>query len=415
VFRRPELGTYGAKHIQSPNLDALARDALVFERAVRYCPSPTTLVWSSVVGPRLDHFRSLRPTCAVHHGFLVHAVPDILLDVATPRYDSQLRDRTGILANDGRSQRHFSPTAFQRVRLPNYWHGQNISRSQLSLDNRPRQVQLWVVGRKFQLVTGEQPQHKLLATMILTFCPEKPRSRCVITCCVTQESMPYFNFDNWSHYGDSISFGAFDVPDNNMQDGQFADRAVKWIERFSRDQRTKTDKRPFFLGVGFRELPAFPVLFLRVYLLTYLPTYRCNDAPDRPHIPYLAPQKYFDLYPNASEIPLAANPRHAVGMPAVAYSVSQGIRIFKDATAVHANVSRCYNDIQYAYSDACVWVDGPRKVFAQHVKRAYFACISYVDAQIGRIVDALKEHDLYDKTVISFNGDHVRDESSLPC
>jgi arylsulfatase A-like enzyme len=102
-------------------------------------------------------------------------------------------------------------------------------------------------------------------------------------------------------------------------------------------------------------------------------------------------------------------------MPAVAYSVSQGIRIFKDATAVHANVSRCYNDIQYAYSDACVWVDGPRKVFAQHVKRAYFACISYVDAQIGRIVDALKEHDLYDKTVISFNGDHVRDESSLPC
>ena len=54
--------------------------------------------------------------------------------------------------------------------------------------------------------------------------------------------MPYFNFDNWSHYGDSISFGAFDVPDNDMQDGQFADRAVEWIERFSTNQRTKTDE-----------------------------------------------------------------------------------------------------------------------------------------------------------------------------
>ena len=82
--------------------------------------------------------------------------------------------------------------------------------------------------------------------------------------------MPYFNFDNWSHYGDKISFGAFDVPDNDMQDGQFADRAVEWIGRFSKDQRTKTDERPFFLGVGFRErlqtlahlVPGIPPVYL---------------------------------------------------------------------------------------------------------------------------------------------------------
>ena len=77
----------------------------------------------------------------------------------------------------------------------------------------------------------------------------------------SQESMPYFNFDNWTKHGDSVSFGAFDVPDNNMQDGMFADRAISWIERFAADQQAGTDARPFFLGVGFH----------RPVLLAWLP------------------------------------------------------------------------------------------------------------------------------------------------
>jgi hypothetical protein len=92
--------------------------------------------------------------------------------------------------------------------------------------------------------------------------------------------------------------------------------------------------------------------------------------------------------------------------------VSKGIRVFQDCAAIHEDVERCYSDVQYAYSDKCVWVDGPRKVFAQEVKRAYWACISYVDAQVGRIVAALKAEGLYDSTVISFNGDHGYRESS---
>jgi hypothetical protein len=96
----------------------------------------------------------------------------------------------------------------------------------------------------------------------------------------------------------------------------------------------------------------------------------------------------------------------------VSYSVSKGIRVFQDCAAIHEDVERCYSDVQYAYSDKCVWVDGPRKVFAQEVKRAYWACISYVDAQVGRIVAALKAEGLYDSTVISFNGDHGYRESS---
>ena len=76
-----------------------------------------------------------------------------------------------------------------------------------------------------------------------------------------------------------------------------------------------------------------------------------------------------------------------------------------DRKVTTTTVNRCYSDIEYAYSDKCVWVDGPRKVFAQNVKRAYFACISYVDAQVGRIIAALKQEGLYDSTVISFNGE----------
>ena len=115
-------------------------------------------------------------------------------------------------------------------------------------------------------------------------------------------------------------------------------------------------------------------------------------------------------------------------MPDVAYSVSKGLRVFQDCAAVHDDVERCYSDVEYAYSDACVWVDGPRKLFAQNIRRACetrtlsldlrarvslvlspvssdWACISYVDAQVGRIVDALKAQGLYDSTIISFNGD----------
>jgi len=57
-------------------------------------------------------------------------------------------------------------------------------------------------------------------------------------------------------------------------------------------------------------------------------------------------------------------------MPDVAYSVSKGLRVFQDCAAVHDDVERCYSDVEYAYSDACVWVDGPRKLFAQNIRRA---------------------------------------------
>ena len=321
---RPELGAYGASHVHSPHLDALAADGMVFERSY--------IMVSLCMPSRTAFLTSRRPDTTKNY-------------VIGAEYW-----RTTGGPNATTLPQHFKQSGYRTVGMGKIFHGAQFP---------------WTPGQ----------------------CG-KGQGECFSSGAWdgnfswSQEAMPYFNFDNWSHYGDSVTFKAFDVPDNNMQDGMFADRAVSWIERFAGDQKAG-DARPFFLGVGFH----------------------------RPHVPYLAPQRYFDLYPEPEDIPLAAHPRHARNMPDVAYSVSKGLRVFQDCAAVHEDVERCYSDVEYAYSDACVWVDGPRKLFAQNIRRAYWACISYVDAQVGRIVDALKAQGLYDSTIISFNGDRKQNHA----
>lgn len=102
----------------------------------------------------------------------------------------------------------------------------------------------------------------------------------------------------------------------------------------------------------------------------------------KPHSPLIAPKKYFDLY-DALKIPLppdfAARPKALPGAPEIAIPARNGdLFIDRDATP-----------------DA-----------ARDMKKAYFACISFVDAQVGRVLDAVDRLKLWDNTVIVFWGDH---------
>jgi len=138
-----------------------------------------------------------------------------------------------------------------------------------------------------------------------------------------------------------------DVADEALPDGELATKAIATL-RVVRD-------RPFFLALGFA----------------------------KPHLPFVAPRKYYDLYP-ADAIQLAANPRPPDGAPAMALHNSAELRQ--------------YPDIPKA---------GPLpEAQARALRRAYFASISYVDAQIGRVLAELDRLGLRDRTIVVLWGDH---------
>ena len=95
----------------------------------------------------------------------------------------------------------------------------------------------------------------------------------------------------------------------------------------------------------------------------------------RPHVPDIATKKYFDLYP-LDQMTLPVEPvGHMTNIPPV---------------ALHPN------PLNYGLEPDKL------KVF----KRAYLASISFVDAQVGKVLDALDRLDLADKTIVVFWGDH---------
>lgn len=130
--------------------------------------------------------------------------------------------------------------------------------------------------------------------------------------------------------------------DTDHSDGIGATEAVRLLERF------KKNAEPFFLAVGFY----------------------------RPHTPYVAPKKYFELYPLDQIILPKLSADDLTRTPAAAYAS--------------------------ALPEQDAATDDQRRLAIQ----AYHASISFMDAQVGRVVAALDRLGLTDQTVIVFTSDH---------
>jgi iduronate 2-sulfatase len=137
-----------------------------------------------------------------------------------------------------------------------------------------------------------------------------------------------------------------DVPDNALADGQTADRAIEVLN--------EVKGKPFFLAVGFV----------------------------KPHLPFVAPKKYFDLYPlERFRVPDMQPPKD---VPPVALTTWGELRQYEGMPK-----------------------SGPMPdAHARELIRAYYAAASYADAQIGRVLDQLDRLDLREKTVVVLWGDH---------
>lgn len=139
-----------------------------------------------------------------------------------------------------------------------------------------------------------------------------------------------------------------DVEDDAYSDGLIAAEAVSRLKAASEEP-----DRPFFLAVGFI----------------------------RPHLPFVAPKKYWDQFdPNQLPMPTLHSP--PAGAPSYAPTTGGELRI--------------YSDMKQEVDDATT----------RHLIHGYYAAASYTDAQIGKVLDAVKQLGLADNTIIALWGDH---------
>lgn len=144
-------------------------------------------------------------------------------------------------------------------------------------------------------------------------------------------------------FGGTLSWYASPRPDAEHTDGMLAEDA-KWVL----ERCAKRNNRPFFLAVGFY----------------------------RPHTPYVAPKPYFDRYDQAK-------------MPVV-----QGVE----------------QDVQDLPADALGSHKKDHELLTDKLRReaiqAYYASTTFMDAQVGAVLDALDETGLADNTIVVFTSDH---------
>jgi iduronate 2-sulfatase len=116
----------------------------------------------------------------------------------------------------------------------------------------------------------------------------------------------------------------------------------------------------------------------------------------KPHLPHVIPSKYFDLYPldNVSLPPNAAVPQ---GFLEENWHANGNMEI-----VTYAN-----NDAAFNQTDGTFGFNKPvNDAHARELRRGYFAASTFVDAQVGRIMDALDQHSFADNTIVAVWSDH---------
>jgi arylsulfatase A-like enzyme len=300
---RPQLGCYGDKLIQSPNIDRIAARGIVFNKAYTQqavcSPSRTAIM----TGLRPDvtkvwdldtHFRPAQPDC-----------------ITLPQ--------------------HFKANGYQCEALSKIYHkGHEDGRSWTAPHWYPfgRSVDTDLVDWTKQIVTKHDVN-------VLEYSSTEANDTSVK------------KKDKEAKAGPSFEISSKD--DSELPDGATADEAVKRLATL------KAKGQPFFLAVGFL----------------------------KPHLPFVAPKKYWDLY-DPNSIPLPAIDHLPKGAPPYVGHTNGEIHNYPGVPKG----------------------DPIQADFAKNLRHGYYACISYMDAQVGKVLDALEKEGLADNTIIVLWGDH---------
>jgi len=287
---RPELGCYGNNSVVSPNIDRIADNGMVFERA--YCQFP-------LCGPSrcslLTGMYATKNRFSGNSSIVDNEVPNVLPLPECFKRNGYYTVSDGKIFHD---------------------HGNLIdgfdSWSEIPWEANPG---FWVW--------------------------------------MEDESRQYTNkgYKHIKEYRQNIgpSWEAADVPDDAYPTGLLTNKAISDI------QRLKNMDKPFFLAVGYR----------------------------KPHLPVNAPKKYWDLY-DRSQFKLADNFNQWYNLPKKVNTNSSELRRYRDIP----------NSGQI---EEKTWLT---------LLHGYYACVSYTDAQIGRLLDELENQGLSDNTIVVVLGDH---------
>ena len=145
-----------------------------------------------------------------------------------------------------------------------------------------------------------------------------------------------------------------DMPDSVYFDGAQTAVALQKLAEL------RARKQPFFFAIGYY----------------------------RPHLPFNAPKKYWDLY-DRDTIPVATNPNLPKNAPIMAINNMRELRGYTEFKQVPHPID-----------------GGVSASEARLLKHGYYASVSYIDAQVGRLLDRLDELELSDNTIVVLWGDH---------
>jgi arylsulfatase A-like enzyme len=282
---RPELNCYGAGHIVSPNIDALADEAVVFTRAYTQqavcAPSRNTLM--SGLRPDGLGIYDLRT-------FFRTKAPDVVT-----------------------LSQHFMQQGYQAEGMGKIYHTGHGNKNDSLSWSRPHWYPHSLINQRDPIQSGD-------TTHLHTSYPK-----------IGGKNIPWVNSR---------------LPEELHNDAMVTTYALERMEAMK--------GKPFFLAVGMV----------------------------KPHLPFVAPSKYWDLYdPARITVP---SPDKPDVHPAYSFTNWGELRKYHGIPA----------EGLLTEEDAVNMIHG------------YYACVSLIDAQVGRLTAKLKELDLYDNTIIVLWGDH---------
>ncbi|MFB9053186.1 sulfatase [Formosa undariae] len=304
---RPEFGSYGNSDILSPNIDKLASNGVVFNRA--YCQQAVC------TASRTSLLTGLRPDSTQVWDLKTHfrdQMPDL---VTLPQF----------FKNNGYYSVGLGKTFHNTLQDSLAWN------EYLHVDGFPFDPDAVYVNQDNIIEQKELELKRLKAGKA--------------------------KFDKYGFIYSKTKSSEMGLVDDDdaYYDGAQTTMAIEKLKEL------KSKNQPFFLSVGYY----------------------------KPHLPFNAPKKYWDMY-NRADIKLADNQFHPKDSPSYSVHGDAELRGYVDAK----------NNLPYPNEGN--WDEEKQR----ELKHAYYACVSYIDAQIGRIMDELERLGLKDNTIVVLWGDH---------